>query len=537
MTTTSTPAKRRAAGWLAGAVAIMPLLQVLPIDFDRSGVLILLLPALWAGRGELNAAVGDLFARRWAGALVLLGSVSVVASVATADQPAPAAVTAASWFLLGAAALIAGRSTSDDAAARTRLLGGLALGSAIGAVAMWAWWLAQSRGAMPLYAHHRHLGLHALSGAVASVALIVGPERSRARRAFAWSAGIVTWGALLWSGGRGPVLALGVALVAWICLRPSNERRALIRAATLLACGGLVLSAAFWSNRSELGWWHAFERTASAARAGDVSELTSTRSEGWRESWHRAAVRPWLGHGPDAYRFLTPKLDGQQPHNVVLQAWLDLGWIGGSALLLLLATTLGLGVRHARDPITDAAGAGWFAVLCALTVAGLLDGVFYHLLAFLPAMLAAGVVLLSRLPPRTSHARWPFLASAVTLATVVVLIIHTTLFHALAVAEPPRPDGAMPRLLRAFPSTTYGLWRWTDAWEAGNPDVALAWDRWAQTHAANAPLFHLRAAQRLINRGDRNGAIMELRAAEAKAHWTVRPSIVRMREQIEAGPH
>ncbi len=94
----------------------------------------------------------------------------------------------------------------------------------------------------------------------------------------------------------------------------------------------------------------------------------------------------------------------------------------------------------------------------------------------------------------------------------------------------------MTRLVRAFPSTTFGLWRWTDAWETKWPDEALMWDHWAIEHASNPPLFHVRAAQLLFRRGDRAGALAELDAAAAKAHWTVKPTILRIRQQMETGP-
>lgn len=539
-----------AATWIATALVVMPFLQLLPVDFDRSGALILLLPALWAGRGEVAAAFGKITGRRRFAIAAALLAIAIALSVALSDHPAPALVTAAEWVLLVAVALIAGRLVRTRPGAGNQMLAGLALGAAAATVVVWLWWLTYRIGGMPLYAHHRHLGLHTLPAAVASTALALRSDLAggnsaspqthrrllpRVRRR--WLAvGIICWAGLLWSGGRGPLIALAGALGVWLVVDQGVRRRLMLVSAVQLI-GGLALSAAFWTPRPELGWWHAFERTAAATSTGDVSALTSTRSEGWRESLRHALNRPWTGHGPDAYRFLTPKLDGQQPHNVVLQAWLDLGFVAGTAAAAILFGMVVLGWRRAGRGQADQARIPWLATLTALLLAACLDGVFYHLLAFLPAMIAAGVVGVSAAPSESPRSHRPASANVAVLLAGLVLALHTFLFYAVAVATPPAtPEAATAGLLRAFPSTTYRLWRWTDAWRPTRPDDALAWTRWAQVHAPNAPLFHVRAAQLLLQRGDRTGALAELEAAEAKAHWTARPDVAKMHREVEAAP-
>jgi hypothetical protein len=118
-----------------------------------------------------------------------------------------------------------------------------------------------------------------------------------------------------------------------------------------------------------------------------------------------------------------------------------------------------------------------------------------------------------------------------------VLLLHTWLFRALVVATPPQnPQRALAQILRVFPSTTFGLWRWTDAWQNQSPEVALTWLRWAAPRSSTPSIFHIRAAQLLRALGRREEALVELRAAEAKAHWTVRPSISAMRQEMETSP-
>jgi len=527
-----------AAWWLAAALVALPFLQALPIDFDRTGPLFLLPPALWAGRRRLVEATVRLFSgppwlrvgAAWLGGWTLLATVA-------ADHPAPAAVTAASWVLLGAAGLLAGRLIGVAPRASERLLAGLALGAAAGIVAVWAWWWAAGRGDVPLYAHHRHLGMHALAGAVACTALLVRPAGGwRARLGWA-GAGMVIWGGLLWSGGRGPVLALALGLAAWWWQTPAAPAQRLLAWSAVQLLAGLGLSAAMWTPLPQLGWWHAFSRTTTALQSADVSTLTSTRTEFWSAALQQTRAAPWLGHGPDAYRFLTPKLDGQQPHNLWLQLWLDLGLGGALPALVLLAGALVVAWRRTRKQETTTApdDRPWLALGGASLALGMLDGAFYHLVLFLPAMLALGRALDrgGGDPPREAPSAVRGGLLAATGAAVGVLLLHAWLFYALAVAPPPAgPEGCAPRSLKIFPSTTFGLGRWLDAWEPRHPEAALAWAVWAQTRAPNAPLFHVYAARYRLARGDRAGAEAELRAALAKAHWTVRPGIETMLREI-----
>jgi O-antigen ligase len=529
--------------WLAAALIALPFLQAWPIDFDRTAALVVLLPALWSGRRVLREAVTGLErSNAWIRTALTITGCAIVVSIYFSPHRAPALVAAASWLLLAAAGAIAGRGARADESASRQLLAGLALGVAAGAVAVWTLWLANGRGAVPLYAHHRIFGLHMLVGALAGTALAV--RSIRAPQRWRWLAvGALNWGAVLWSGGRGPLVALAGGLVCWFLVCPSDRRR-LASTTTLQLLAGLALSAVFWTPRPELGWWHAFSRTAAATQPGtiDVSALTSTRSEFWRASVQHGLRSPWIGHGPDAYRFFTPKLDGQQPHNVVLQLWLDLGLLGALPALVLLSGAVWFGWRLARRDDPGGAVAPWVALLAALLLGGLLDGIFYHVLTLLPAMLALGVVLFAIGVPDVvpvAGRRGPdaLLAPALGGGALIVLALHACIFHALTGAPPPAgPEAAVARLVRAFPSTTFGLWGWLDQWHRTNPDAALAWARWAQTHATNPAIFHIRAAQYLQARGQLVAAREELSLAEAKAHWTSRPAISELRKNLSAAP-
>ena len=523
--------KSSAITFFAAAVVVLPFLQALAIDFDRAGALVLLLPGIWAGRVELAQAIARIQAGPiWLKFLSGLTCVALVIGVVFSRQFAPGLVTAASWVLLATAGLIAGQCIANEPAAGRRLLAGLALGTAAGMLTVWALWVLTGRGAVPLYPHPRILGLHLLAGAVASVALITEKDIHRAGRVFWLAAGVITWSGLLWSGSRAPVLALAVALGIWMLLSPPPRRRALFATSMILLVAGLVVSAAFWTSRPDLGWWHALSRTASAATSGSASQLSSTRTDFWSAVVSRAEGSPWVGHGPDSYRFLSPKLDGQQPHNFALQLWLDLGAVGAVPVLGLLAGLLVMGWKRARQSAA-VIPAAWLAILTASVAGGMLDGVFYHLLAFLPAMLAWGVAvgLVANLAPPARVSTTP--RAVIGLATFV-LLLHMGVFYVLAVGPVPAPDSWRATSVRVFPSSTFGLWRWLDDWQVTHPRDVLEWARWAQGHAPNSVYFHVYAARVLAAHGDTKGAELELRAALAKAHFSMRPDLETMLREL-----
>jgi O-antigen ligase len=513
--------------WLVVPITALPLIVALPLDFDRS-VMLFFLPALWFGRRDLRSAWTRLSA--WPVglriALSVLGCATVL-SVTGSAHPAPALVTAASWVLLAAIGLMAGEMFAQDRKSGLWMLTGITGGAALGTVTMWVLWILTGRESLPLYAHHRIYGLHMISGAVASIGLLMQAWPERRQRRLWLIVGVIVWAGLLWSGGRAPVLAVFTGLFVWGWLGPSSQRVQLARTSALLLAGGLMLSAAMWTNRPELGWWHAWHRTTSAAQVADLNALTSTRTTFWQEASQRALQHPWFGHGPDAYRFITPKLDGQQPHNFVLQLWLDLGFTGTLPALVLLG---GLVIAAARRA-TETQRPVWLALLMASLAAGLLDGIFYHLLAFLPAALALGTTVSAVASAPGSH-RAPSLilpGQILIFAAVALLTLHSLLFYTLAVAPPPRdPQARSARLLRVFPSSTFGLWRWLDRWQSDDPATTLAWAQWAQEHSVNPPLFHIYAAQLLLAEGDRQRAESELRSAQAKSHWSIRPQITRI---------
>ena len=525
----------RASQWLAVALAIAPLLQLLSLDFDRTTPLLLLAPALLVGRRRLAEVWDKLWStrgsERW---LVLWLAGAGLAATAWSPHTAASAAMAAAWVYIAASALLAGQLVRVEPRAAGWILGGLAVGGALGSGLVFLLWPLHPM-AFPVYFHHRHLGYHALLAAIACTALLVRLPRTARLRAGLWfAAGIVIWGGLFWSGGRAPVLAIGLALAAWCWRTDPPSRRRLIFWAGTQALAGLLWAQIFVTPEPYLGWWNAAQRTVELT---DVNTASSARSQFWPAAWHHFLQSPWLGYGPDAYQFLTPKLDGQQPHNLVLQVLLDFGLLGAPAALAAVALALKRGWTRPRLATGQPENVDrwpWAALLTAGTAAGLVDGLYYHTIALVPIALAMGVcggmTLEPRPPASRNAARYAGSGGMVMLgAATVVAALHSWLYFEVRVAPPPAgPDAPAARILHWFPSTTSGLSRWLIAWADPRPDDTLAWALWVQSRTPDAALYHIQAARLYMRRGDRARADQQLQDALATAHALQRPAVQAM---------
>jgi hypothetical protein len=449
-------------------------------------------------------------------------------AVARSTHAAASMVALAAWTLCAGTALLAGQLVREDRRNARTLLGALAAGAIAATLLHWARWRLGAPPESAFYLHHRLMGLHLLGGALAATTLAAtGPGRS-----LVWIAlGCVPWAGLLWTGGRSPLVGLACGLSWWWWRAGPETRRRLARSAVLQVAAGLALSALLAADRPHLGWLRVLQPPAS----GTAQEFTSNRSDFWQGALRHVADAPWLGFGPDAYRFLEPKLEGAQPHNVLLQAVLDAGAPAALGLAVLALLALRRGARHLG---ADDGSSGWHALAVASLVAGQLDGYFYHLLGLLPAAWALGICVGARPPPAGSTPPRPAGTAALGLAgaAALTLLLHTWLSYRVALAPPPAPDSVVARTWRAFPSMTQHLDRWITAWERPAPAAALELARFARERTPFGDYFHVQIAGLLLRAGDRAGAARELDAAWAIAPATMRPVIAGLREGLGNAP-
>lgn len=500
----------------------LPALQLAQIDFERGAAFLALGPAVIAGWAFMRSLWRKLMQNRRTRGVICLGLIILVAATASADHPAPALVQLAQIFTLALFALLCGGLALEHPPAASLMLKGLVAAGLVGVASIAMIWVAHPTprqapdGAfLWFYAHIRHTGLHLLPATVAAAVLAAFASTAIHRAGWLFAA-FALGTTLLWLGGRAPWLGTLAAMgwATWRCQAPTH-RRSLLVASVCLALAAASACTLFWTESGTFGWWGAIAKTQAAA---DMNEASSFRLDIWRACIPFIQTSPWLGYGPDGYRFFLPKMDGQQPHNFLIQIALTIGLPG-----LLLAL---VGLRWLlpfRRILTAPSSVAAEAIVVALLVTGLLDGALYHLLATSGLALAAGLLTADRTHAFPIEAKQSFesallqaLPAAAGGLAILIFALHLAVFRALVSPLPPESSTALSaRLLRAFPSTTLGLTRWLDHWEPQEPTAALEYARWAQKHSAYAWQFHAWAARF----HDRQGNIL---AAQAELAETLR---------------
>jgi hypothetical protein len=160
----------------------------------------------------------------------------------------------------------------------------------------------------------------------------------RLRHLFVFSA--ITFGLLL-SFSRGAwahfLLSAGIAVAMTFLTAPDIRTRFRLIALSAVAAAGLVVFVAGALSVGPLA--EMFEQRAKLTQSYDVG--TGGRF-GLQERALDAVLQHPAGMGP----FEFSRVYGGQQHNVYFQAFLNYGWAGGFAYLLLIVLTLFLGFRH-----------------------------------------------------------------------------------------------------------------------------------------------------------------------------------------------
>ncbi|MBT8401616.1 MAG: O-antigen ligase family protein, partial [Rhodothermia bacterium] len=316
----------------------------------------------------------------------------------------------------------------------------------------------------------------------------------------------VLWGALIWTGGRGAFVAALIGVVATMVLAP-GRRWVLAGINTVALSVGSVIAVFMSAGRPELGWQGILSRMG-----GDVAGGFATgRLKFWSLAYENFAASPVFGLGPDAYRYMQPKIFGSHPHNVVLQFLTDYGVIGASVFGLMAVILLASILRKASDARGDIRPERIVAVsvLIAFLANSLLDGNLYHAL---PLMVVGTTVAIGLLPQsfsRFSGASAGLMAirTGFTGATATVLAVFFVLYSTLLAnfVAGPIPSESSPRaqLVRNVPMVTHGmtLETWIRAWSSEDPQVAIEWAHWAHEHSPEAYRFSSLEAKLLMDEG------------------------------------
>lgn len=246
----------------------------------------------------------------------------------------------------------------------------------------------------PLFNHIRHVGMFLCIGVVvASWAVLA---RDGRWRWVGWAIYVLALSMLLWSGGRGAfIAACGGVAVLGLKFTPKRQLRpwAMLVTGMVLA---FALSGMFDVGQNGLGWLPAIKRSVAAS---SMDQLASSRLTIWIHLLPYIGERPWFGWGGEGFRFAWAVLPTIQAHNGLFQLLIEWGVAGTSLVVGLLgwiAIKGGLlywktAAVQSRD---DALPLG-MALVTALSILSLVDGVFYHGTPMAFLMLGFGMVAAS----------------------------------------------------------------------------------------------------------------------------------------------
>jgi O-antigen ligase len=511
---------------LALAFVLLPICLLSPFDSDRT-LPLLFLPAVWLG-WKISRPVATAILIL---SLAVFGALLVSTAFAAHSARALVSVSAVAWVIAGG---MVARNLAPCLPAVRLVLGGIALGAAIGGGMVLAGVGASYMG-FPTYWGARIFSMHQYAGAVAGLGWLALRPASRGASLAALALTAAACVGLASSGSRAPLVGLAFMLACWLWRGSAENRRLLLRTIPVLT--GVALLVSWWigSPYATMGWWSAVSRTANASSLVDVA---SGRGYFWPVVWHQVWDSPWIGHGADAYQYIQPRLHGAQPHNAALQWLFEYGLAGTIPILLLLA----LGVTSLARENSSADGPEqtfrvWSAASLAGALAyGLFDGVFYHMVAFMPFAVFAGFALggSEKCKAPVSPLPWHRVLRPGLLVALLAILLHGWLGLMLLRADKVGPDSPPAKLLRAFPSTTFGLNNWIKQWEQTHPEVVMDWITWAQSASNQQPEYHLAAVNVYLGRRDFISAERELRACLPKVRDIEVPDVERLLVGVSA---
>jgi O-antigen ligase len=175
-----------------------------------------------------------------------------------------------------------------------------------------------------------NLGRDSANGALIAIALILMSSRLAVRLVSIAVLPVVLV-AMLAAGSRGPVVAFLVGLLALIALTAASgrARRQLLLVAVVLVGAAVIVPILVPGS--------AIGRSLSTI-IGSASGLSSNgRSHLWAEAYSAFARHPLVGLGTGGFAAVDPQ---QYPHNMVLEMAVELGVLGGLAVLSMLIMML-----------------------------------------------------------------------------------------------------------------------------------------------------------------------------------------------------
>lgn len=331
--------------------------------------------------------------------LLSLWLVSVCIATAFAEFPSAAVLSLMSWLThtLFAMSLLFlfrfWRDTHSDAV--TILSNAMPIGAAcyIVTIAIFVAVVGMSGdfdwiSSQPGFPHIRHSGYFLITAMALSTGMVATSSgRTKVLHIALLSA---SFGFAIWIGSRGPLMAYFVMLAAALALfRPMRSAKALA-AIVLAIVVGSVLSQSIPAPDHES--FNVIARLL-GLKSGSVEELSSGRTEFWRQTWHAIIAQPFIGHGGSQFRLQVPVAVGNyyHPHNSVLQFAYDWGVIGAAAILSLITLSM---IKLGKMAVAEGNRlVSPFLAAFSMSVFSLIDGVFYYNLPIMLFLTCAAAIM------------------------------------------------------------------------------------------------------------------------------------------------
>lgn len=198
---------------------------------------------------------------------------------------------------------------------------------------------------------------------------------------------LTTWTFLLWSGGRMAVFSAAIVSLLILVMALTISKVSFYR--VLLAFTFVMLSILLVEPISVFDW-NGLTRSVATINIQSaesivndpavINGLTTGRSTMWLMSISATMDSPIFGLGPYGYFFIPERTYGDQPHNLLVQFFVEWG-IAGTLIVLLLLSGVGLAVLRqivrafsSRDQNYTCA----VATVLVLTVHGLTGGTYFN---------------------------------------------------------------------------------------------------------------------------------------------------------------
>lgn len=236
---------------------------------------------------------------------------------------------------------------------------------------------------VPFFANARYLGYLVTASSSLLAIDILRTDINLRKSLFISLLFITNLGLLVWLGGRGALVAFTFAVVLYLAYLTFLGQLKIHRLGLLLV---LVITSFYLAYICSIFYWngpYSFLRSLLIDSQGtdfNINELSSNRIAIWSQTLVAIFDKPWIGYGPEGYRFHPDHVFGLQPHNVFLQLLVGYGVLGTSIFIYFYVKALTIAIKQVLQQVNqfmlDSRAA--LMIIISLSIHGLVDGTFYH---------------------------------------------------------------------------------------------------------------------------------------------------------------